>query len=100
MCKSTKQKLNTKSSTEAEVVRASDYLPHTIWVKKVMEAQGYAIVENMYEQDNQSAIRLETNGRASAGPRSRHIDIRYFWMKDRVRADGITIRHCDFADVG
>jgi len=30
MCKSTKQKLNTKSSTEAEVVGSSDCLPNTI----------------------------------------------------------------------
>eukprot|EP00543_Licmophora_paradoxa_P013569 CAMPEP_0202464136 /NCGR_PEP_ID=MMETSP1360-20130828/60925_1 /ASSEMBLY_ACC=CAM_ASM_000848 /TAXON_ID=515479 /ORGANISM="Licmophora paradoxa, Strain CCMP2313" /LENGTH=221 /DNA_ID=CAMNT_0049087319 /DNA_START=208 /DNA_END=873 /DNA_ORIENTATION=- len=30
MCKTTKHKLNTKSSTKAEVVRASDYLPNTI----------------------------------------------------------------------
>jgi hypothetical protein len=30
MGKSSKQKLNTKSSTEAELVGASDYLPHAI----------------------------------------------------------------------
>ena len=35
-----KQKINTKSSTEAEVVGASDYLPHAIWTKNVVEAQG------------------------------------------------------------
>jgi hypothetical protein len=41
MSKSSKQKLNTKSSTEAELVGASDYLPHAIWAKKFLEAQGY-----------------------------------------------------------
>ena len=94
ICKSSKQKLNTKSSTEAEVVGASDYLPNTLWVKMFMEAQGYNILENYFEQDNESAIKLEKNGRTSAGPRSRHIDIRYFWIKDRVKGHSIIIRHC------
>ena len=54
MSKSSKQKLNTKSSTEAELVGASDYLPHAIWAKKFMEGQGYALKENRFYQDNQS----------------------------------------------
>jgi hypothetical protein len=33
LCKLSKQKLNTTSSTKAELVGASDYLPNTIWVK-------------------------------------------------------------------
>jgi hypothetical protein len=33
MSKSSNQKLNTKSSTEAELVVASDYLPYPIWAK-------------------------------------------------------------------
>lgn len=94
MCKSSKQKLNTKSSTEAEVVGASDYLPKTIWIKYFLEAQGYTITESLFEQDNESAIRLEKNGRASAGQKSRHINIRYFFIKDRVKTEDITIRHC------
>jgi hypothetical protein len=94
LCKSTKQKLNTKSSTEAELVGATDYLPSTIWSKMFLEAQGHNITNNFFEQDNVSAIRLEKNGRASAGKQSRHIDIRYFFMKDRVKTDNITIQHC------
>jgi Reverse transcriptase (RNA-dependent DNA polymerase)/Zinc knuckle len=94
LCKSSKQKLNTKSSTEAELVGASDYLPNTIWVKNFMLAQGYVLNENVLEQDNESAIKLEKNGRSSAGPKSRHIDIRFFWMKDRVQQEDILIRHC------
>ena len=37
-CKSGKQKLVTKSSTEAETVGASDYLPNTLWVQMFLEA--------------------------------------------------------------
>ena len=43
LCNSTKQKLNTKSSTEAEFVDASDFSPSTIWVKNFVEAQGCKI---------------------------------------------------------
>ena len=73
---------------------ASDYLPNTIWVKNFLEAQGYRVPENFFEQDNESAIKLEKNGRMSAGPKSRHIAIRYFWIKDRSQSENITIRHC------
>ncbi|KAI2502818.1 Reverse transcriptase (RNA-dependent DNA polymerase) [Fragilaria crotonensis] len=66
-CKSGKQKLVTKSSTEAETVGASDYLPNTLWVQMFLEAQGYNIQESNFEQDNESAIKLEKNGRISAG---------------------------------
>ncbi|KAI2510045.1 Reverse transcriptase (RNA-dependent DNA polymerase) [Fragilaria crotonensis] len=93
-CKSGKQKLVTKSSTEAETVGASDYLPNTLWVQMFLEAQGYSVHESYFEQDNESAIKLETNGRISAGPKSRHINIRYFWIKDRSKDANITIRHC------
>jgi hypothetical protein len=41
-----------------------------------------------------SSIRLEKNGRASAGKQSRHIDIRYFFMKDRVAIENIEVQHC------
>jgi hypothetical protein len=93
-CKSGKQKLVTKSSTEAETVGASDYLPNALWVQMFLEAQGYSVRESFFEQDNESAIKLETNGRISAGPKSRHINIRYFWIKDRSTDANITIRHC------
>jgi hypothetical protein len=93
-CKSSKQKLNTKSSTEAEVVGASDYLPNTMWMQMFMEEQGHKTTESILEQDNESAMKLEKNGRMSAGQKSRHINIRYFWIKDRTQANGITIRHC------
>jgi len=97
--KSKKQSLNTKSSTEAEVVGASDYLPNTIWARMFMEAQGHKIEQNIFAQDNQSAIRLEKNGRASAGQQSRHIDIRHFFIKDRIASEGLSIVCCPTSEM-
>jgi hypothetical protein len=77
VCKSTKQKLNTKSSREAEFVGASIYLPNTVWVKFFLEAQGYIMEFNVLGEDNESTIRLEKNGRMSTGPKSNHINIPY-----------------------
>jgi len=79
MCKSTKQKLDTKSSAEAEVVGSSDYLPNPIWARMFLAEQGYELTKKIY-QDNQSAIRLEKNGQASCRQKSRHINICYFFL--------------------
>jgi hypothetical protein len=94
MGKSTKQKLNTKSSTETELIGASDYLPNTIWLKLFMEAQSHKMDEIVFEQDSESAIRMETNGQMSAGLKSRHIKIRYFWIRDQTKALEIDVRQC------
>jgi hypothetical protein len=40
------------------------------------KSQGHIIKENAFEQDNASAILLESNGNSSAGRPSQHIDIR------------------------
>jgi len=57
-----KQRLNVKSSTEAEVVGVSDFLPNMIWARMFIEAQGYSIDENILHQDNMSAMKIKTNG--------------------------------------
>jgi hypothetical protein len=59
-----------------------------------LEEQGYPLVENVFYQDNESAIRFERNGRKSCGPNSRHIDIRYFFIKDRLEIENMTVKHC------
>jgi len=64
---STRQKINTKSSTEAELVGVSDALNMVIWTKNFLSDQGFQVTDNVVYQDNQSAILLEANGRASSG---------------------------------
>lgn len=92
--KSGKQRLNTKSSTEAELVGTSDYLPYILHFQMFMEHQGYKLEKTIIYQDNQSAIKMEKNGQNSCTGNSRHVDIRYFFVKDRVDKGEVTIEYC------
>jgi hypothetical protein len=91
---SRRQKLNTKSSTESELVGADDVMPQILWTLYFLEAQGYKIDDNVLYQDNQSAMLLEKNGRGSSGKRTRHINVRYFFIADRVKSNEIRLEYC------
>ena len=56
-------KLNTGSSTEAELVSTVDVLGMMMWCKYFMEAQGYSIENSILYQDNKSTILLANNRR-------------------------------------
>ena len=107
---STKQKLNTKSSTEAELVGVDDAMPFNIWCMYFLKEQGYHANgvdkphksnvkyighQNILYQDNTSSIKLETNGKSSSTKRTRHINIRYFLVTDKVKRGEISsIEYC------
>ena len=56
---SSKQKLNTKISTEAELVGVDDLMTQILWMQYFLEAQGMKVSNNVVYQDNQSAMKLE-----------------------------------------
>jgi hypothetical protein len=91
---SCKQKINTKSSCEAELVDVDDALPTVLWTVQFLKAQGFAVSDDVVFQDNQSAIMLETNGTRSSGRRTRHLSIRYFFIADRVDKKEVRIEYC------
>ncbi len=90
--KSTKQKLNAKSSTEAELIAVSDALPHILWTRDFIIAQGYSVPATTLFQDNLSTITMIHNGRGTS-PQTRYIAVRFFWVKDRVDSGEILIEH-------
>ena len=63
---SNKQKINTKSFTETELVGVYDKTGDILWTRHFLEAQGYTITENIIFQDNMSSLSLEKNGHASS----------------------------------
>ena len=91
---STKHKLTVKSLTEGELVGVDDMMPIMLWTRQFLMEQGYGIVENLLLQDNKSSIFLEKNGNASSGKRTRHINIRYFFITDWVNMKEVSIDWC------
>ena len=96
---STRQKLNTKSSTEAEVVGVDDALPMVLWTRHFLLEQGYNVSDNVIYQDNQGAMILERNGRSSSGRRTRHIDVRYFFVSDKIKQGEMRVENCATEDM-
>jgi hypothetical protein len=94
MGKSTKQKINTKSSMEAELIGASDMMPQILWTRYFILSQGLMVNKTILFQDNKSAILMEENGKLSSSQRTRHINIRYFFIKDRITSKEIEVQYC------
>ena len=44
-------------------------------------------------------MKLEKNGRGLCGQKSRHVDVRFFWIKDRIRSGNIDLRYCPTEDM-
>jgi hypothetical protein len=79
---SSRQKLNTKSTMESEIVGASDGSNNIFYLRNFLIEQGYRMGPAKLYQDNQSTLAILKTGQMSK--RSRHINIRYFYLKDRV----------------
>jgi hypothetical protein len=90
----TGQKLVARSSTESELIGVHDVMPQIIWTSYFLKAQGQKVSDSMLYQDNMSSILLEKNGRKSSTKRTRHINIRYFFVQDRVASGEVKIEHC------
>lgn len=89
---SSKQKLVTKSSSEAELVAASDATPEGIHTRELLLGQGYQVGPSTLYQDNKSTIALIEKGRSTSA-RTRHINIRYFFIKDRVASGEMVVQY-------
>ena len=96
---STKQKLNTRSSTESELVGVDDMMPTILWARYFLKAQGYDVTDNIIYQDNQSAILLERNGKASSSKRTKHIAVRYFFITNRIQMGEVHTEWCPTEDM-
>ena len=84
MSSSIKQKLNTRSSTEAELIAVDDFMLKILWTQNFLNGQQFPHGDCILSQDNASSIVLANKGFDSAGKRMRHMNIRFFFARDCV----------------
>ena len=92
------QKLNSKSSTEAEIIAVSDGMNIPLWLADFIHLQGYPPQPVRLEQDNQSCITLLTKGRSTAET-TRFIEIRKFWISAYIKNGAVGIVYVPTEDM-
>ena len=92
LVKCSKQKIVTRSSTEAELVTLSDAVSLAAYSMNFLKGQGYDVSSTLM-QDNTSTIRLAENGRSNSD-RTRHIGVRYFFVKQYLEDGSMKMEHC------
>ena len=81
---SLRQRINTQSSTEAELVGVNDAMYLIKWTRLFLEGQGFKVINSVVHQDNQSAMLLTRNSKMSSGKNTWHIKIRYYFITNHI----------------
>ncbi|KAL5815400.1 hypothetical protein ACOSQ4_026041 [Xanthoceras sorbifolium] len=92
--RSAKQSLTATSTMEAEFVSCFEATSHGVWLKSFIS--GLRIVDSISKPlkmycDNSAAVFMAKNNKS--GSRSKHIDIKYFAIKERVKEKKVVIEH-------
>jgi hypothetical protein len=66
-----------------------------LWTKNFLEAQGFPVTESVLHHDNQSCILSAKNGRQSSSKLTQHINLRFFYVKDKTDSWDIVIHYCN-----
>lgn len=91
LCMSSKQKLVTRDSTEAELVGLSDKLLGVVQCRDFVRAQGMEVEAPQVYQDNTSTITLVTKGGGQY--RTKYMKVRQAFVQERAAAGDVNITY-------
>jgi hypothetical protein len=87
MFKSQKQKVVTRSSTEAELAAMFTGLDIVLYLRRLLKFFAVDVSKSItIFQDNTSAIKMAYMGRGASGSTSKYMDLKYFWIKDYLES--------------
>jgi hypothetical protein len=95
---STKQAINTKSSTESELVGLTEDCSWVIWARNWLIGQGHKPAAAVIYHDNTAVQDILKKG-PSAELRTRHLSIRYHFVADLMKRGEVVIQYCPTDDM-
>jgi hypothetical protein len=94
---SKKQTVVALSSCEAEYISLCETVKTAKWLKRLCSDLGIGDDQIVIFEDNQSSIKLAENQNSSG--RTKHIDVRYHFVRDNVESGFIKLEHCGTANM-
>ena len=92
------QRLVSLSTCEAELVALCDTMKHAIWILELLNNIG--LKPNgafVIHEDNAAALIVAETGRRKA--RTKHFDVRYFWITDKIKDETFSLLSCPSKDM-
>jgi hypothetical protein len=80
-------------------VGVDDMMSLIIWTCYFLKDQGYKVSDIIIFQDNKSTMLLERNGKASSGKRTKHINVRYFFITNWISKGEVHVKWCPMKDI-
>ncbi|CAJ2640974.1 unnamed protein product [Trifolium pratense] len=94
---SKKQPIVTLSTTEAEFVAAASCACQAVWLKKILhQLRKDQNKSTVIFCDNSSSIKVSKNPIMHG--RMKHIDVRYYFLRDLVKDGILELKHCSTSD--
>ena len=90
--RSKKQSCVALSSAEAEYVALASAAQEAMWMKQLLSEISGGVETILIYEDNQSAIQMAKNPQFHG--RSKHIAIRYHFIRDAVNKKCVTLKYC------
>ena len=63
-------------------------------MKHFIEVQGCTVEHNILHQDNQSSMRLLSNGPLTSSKQTKHIKAKFFLTKDKIKDGDVELEYC------
>ena len=82
------------SSAEIEIIADDERFPKCVWFRHFRLAQGDSDKEDVLTQDNASRVLLRKNHPFSVEKGSKHMNVRCFFVVDKLEKKEVKIVHC------
>jgi len=80
-------------------VAIDDAMGKVLWTRHFLAAQGVPVPTNTIFQDKKSKILLAKNGSTSSGKRTRHLNVQYYFVTDKIKKGEVRIACCPMKEI-